>query len=233
MSTIFFSHWRRLDPYAGGYWRQELLNGRSALLPLVEKHGFYRRFVKAQTDPLDFLIQLQQSIDRPIFIVPQLMFFSKSPASSTVRLRDLVFGTEQKPGLMRRLFILLRRPGKVFVEISQPLNLQEFISGTETAGSNPEYKALRLRRQLLLQHNRHRQSITGPVVKSHEEIKESILASDRPAPVHGQPCGKQKRVHPYHSQTSRRVSRRNRRKVQSFFRQLPVRRCQMAVQHHV
>ncbi len=175
----FFSHWRRLDPYAGGYWSKELLNGRSALLPLVEKHGFYRRFVKMQTDPLHFLIQLQQSTDRPIYIVPQLMFFSKNPASSAVRLRDIVFGTEQKPGLMRRLFILLRRPGKVFVEISQPLNLQEFIPSTETAGGNPEYSALRLRRQLLLQHNRHRQSITGPVVKAHEEIKESILASDR------------------------------------------------------
>ena len=175
----FFSHWRRLDPYISGYWRQELLNGRSALLPLVEKHGFYRRFVKAQTDPLLFLIQLQQSIDRPIYLVPQLMFFSKNPSSSTVRLRDIAFGTEQKPGLMRRLFILLRRPGKVFVEISQPVDLQKFISNPEKAGSNPEYQALSLRRQLLLQHNRHRQSITGPVVKSHEEIKLNILASDR------------------------------------------------------
>jgi glycerol-3-phosphate O-acyltransferase len=122
---------------------------------------------------------LQQSIDRPIFLVPQLMFFSKNPSSRTVRLRDIVFGTEQKPGLLRRLFVLFRSPGKVFAEISQPLNLQKFISNPDTAGSNPEYQALRLRRQLLWQHNRHRQSITGPVVKAHEEIKENILASDR------------------------------------------------------
>jgi glycerol-3-phosphate O-acyltransferase len=175
----FFSHWKKLDPYTNGYWRQELLAGRSALLPLVEKHGFYRRFVKKQTDPLLFLIELQQNIDRPIYIVPNLMFFSKSPSSRTVRLRDVIFGTEQRPGIMRRLYILFRRPGKVFVEISQPMNLQSFISSPEVVGSMPEYQALRLRRQLLWQHNRHRQSITGPVVKSHEEIKESILACDR------------------------------------------------------
>ena len=49
----------------------------------------------------------------------------------------------------------------------------------ETQEYNLEYQALRLRHQLLVQHNRHRQSITGPVIKTHEEIKESILASDR------------------------------------------------------
>jgi glycerol-3-phosphate O-acyltransferase len=175
----FLTHWRKMDPYANGYWREELLGGRSALLPLVEKHGFYRRFVKKQTDPLLFLIELQRSVDRPIYVVPHLMFFSKSPSSHYVRLRDVFFGTEQRPGLARRLFILFRRPGKVFVEISQPVDLQQFIASPESAGSTPEYQALRLRRQLLWQHNRHRQSITGPVVKAHEEIKENILVSDR------------------------------------------------------
>ncbi len=175
----FLSHWHRRDPYAGCYLRQELLDGRAALLPLVEKHGFYRRFVKAQTDPLRFLVDMQQTIDRPIYLIPHLMFFSKSPATGTLRLRDVFLGTEQRPGLLRRFITLFRHPGKVFVEISQPLDLQQFILKHNTGGSNTEYLALKLRHQLLLQHNRHRQSITGPIIKSHEELKESILASDR------------------------------------------------------
>jgi glycerol-3-phosphate O-acyltransferase len=175
----FITHWRRLDPYADGYLRRELLKGRTALLPLVEKHGFYRRFVKAQTDPLRFLIELQQAIDRPIYLIPHLMFFSKSPESGAVRLRDLFLGTEQRPRLLRRLATLFRQPGKVFVEISQPLDLRQFILRYSPHDSTPEYQALRLRHLLLVQHNRHRQSITGPTVKSHEEIKESILAGDR------------------------------------------------------
>jgi glycerol-3-phosphate O-acyltransferase len=168
-----------LDPYTNGYWRQELLGGTAALLPLVEKHGFYRRFVKAQTDPLQFLIELQRSSDRPIYLIPHLMFFSKSPAPAYPRLRDVFLGTEQRPGLIRRMLILFRAPGKVFVEISQPLDLRRFIETAEKSEDNPEYQALMLRRQLLVQHNRHRQSITGPVVKSHEEFKESILSSQR------------------------------------------------------
>jgi glycerol-3-phosphate O-acyltransferase len=175
----YLTHWHRMDPYASGYLRQQLMGGRAALLPLVEKHGFYRRFVKAHTDPLRFLIDLQQSIDRPIYLVPNLMFFSKSPKSGNVRLRDIFLGTEQRPGLVRRLVTLLRQPGKVFVEVSPPLDLQQFMLKHDTGGNNLEYLALKLRHQLLVQHNRHRQSITGPVIKSHEEIKENILASER------------------------------------------------------
>lgn len=168
-----------LDPYKTGYWSRELLDGRTALLPLVEKHGFYRRFVKAKTDPLRFLIELQQSIDRPIYLVPHLLFFSKSPAPPLPRLRDLILGPEYRPGVLRHLLTLVRQPGKVFAEISQPLDLRQFILSSEVVERSSEYQALMLRRRLLQQHNRHRQSITGPVVKSHEEIKESILGGER------------------------------------------------------
>jgi glycerol-3-phosphate O-acyltransferase len=40
------------DPYDSGYIRRELISGRSAFLSLGEKKGFYRRFVKAKTDPI-------------------------------------------------------------------------------------------------------------------------------------------------------------------------------------
>jgi glycerol-3-phosphate O-acyltransferase len=183
-STLAHLHWlvtrhEWLDPYAQGFWRQELLNGRAAVLPLVQKHGFYRRFVKAHTDPLRFLIEMQQTTDRPIYLVPHLMFFSKHPEPSMPRLRDVLFGSEQRPGIVRRVLTLFRQPGKVFVEISQPLDLRRFIETSVSREHNPEYQALMLRRQLLLQHNRHRQSITGPVLKTHEEFKESILSGER------------------------------------------------------
>jgi glycerol-3-phosphate O-acyltransferase len=175
----FLTHWRCMDPYANGYWRDELLKGRAAILPLVEKHGFYRRFVKSQTDPLVFLIELQQTTDKPVYLIPHLMFYSKSPATSIPRLRDLFLGSQQHPGLLRRIVTFIRHPKKVFVEISQPIDLRLCLDPTGAQESNLEYQALRLRHRLLVQHDRHRQSITGPVIKSHEEIKESILASDR------------------------------------------------------
>lgn len=167
------------DPYTSGYIREELLRGRAAFLSLVEKKGFYRRFVKADTDPLRYLIEMQKLSDRPVYVIPQLMFFSTKPHRSVPSLTDILFGTEENPGRLRRLVILLNNPGRVFVEISEPLNLKHFLDLPENRDLSVEKQALVLRRRLLIQMNRHRQSVTGPVLKLPEELKENILTNDR------------------------------------------------------
>ncbi|WP_372677592.1 1-acyl-sn-glycerol-3-phosphate acyltransferase [Desulfosarcina sp.] len=167
------------DPYRSGYYQRALLASGCGLLSLVEKKGYYRRFVKEKTDPLSYLIHMQKQIDRPIYIVPQLMFFGKKPLPAVPSLMDTFFGTSQRPGKIRKIVTLIRYPGKIFVELSQPLNLRQWLSQSVQPDKPVDYQALQLRRQLLLQHNRHRQSITGPILKSNDELKESILTSDR------------------------------------------------------
>lgn len=167
------------DPYGSEYIKNELLEGRSGFLTLIDKKGFYRWFVKAKTDPVQYLIQMQKIIDRPIYIVPHLMFFSRKPAKAHPSLTDLLFGTETNPVRLRRLFMLLKDPGKVFAEIAEPVNLTEFLQREENRNRTDEMQALLLRRNLLLQINRHRQSITGPVLKTRQELKEEILTRDR------------------------------------------------------
>jgi glycerol-3-phosphate O-acyltransferase len=167
------------DPYERGYFKKELINGRSGFLSLVGKKGFYRRFIKARTDPIQFLIETQKSVDRPIYLVPQLIFFSKTAPREIPTLVDILFGPEDKPGTLRRLITLFKNPGKVFVEVSKPLNLQSYLQSTDLRLQSTEYQSLALRRDLLIQLNRHRQSITGPVRKSKQELKESILTNVR------------------------------------------------------
>jgi len=174
----FFVNKKPLNPYQNDYFREELLNGRSALLSLIEEKGFYRRFVKKETDPLQFLIRMQQTTERPIVLVPQLMFFSKNPQRAISSLIDVLFGTETNPGRIRRLVILFKNPGNVFVEISEPINLKTFASNPENRDRTIEHQTLILRRNLLLQINRHRQIITGPVLKSRVEFKENILTNE-------------------------------------------------------
>ncbi len=168
-----------LDPYKSQYFKKELLDGRAGFLSLVEKGGFHRRFVKAKTDPIRYLIDMQKTIDRPIFLIPQLMFFSKKPERFNPSFIDLLFGADDKPGKIRRLVSLFKNPGKVFVETSEPINLRQFLKLENIRTQNIEQQTGALRQQLLVQLNRHRQSITGPVLKSREELKESILTSPR------------------------------------------------------
>ena len=82
------------------------------------------------------------------------------------------------PGRIRRLVTLFKDPGNVFVEISEPTNLKTFIASPENADRTIEHQTLLLRRNLLLQINRHRQIITGPILKSRIEFKENILTNE-------------------------------------------------------
>jgi glycerol-3-phosphate O-acyltransferase len=176
----YLIHKRSLPhPYKSGYIGQALLENKAGLLSLVGKKGFYRRFVKAKTDPIQYLIELQKTTERTIYIIPQLMFFSKNPHHSIPTLIDIFFGTEDKPGRIRRLFALFKKPGNVFVEVSEPLNLKTYLQDESIRNQPIEYQTLMLRRNLLVQLNRHRQTITGPSLKSRQELKESILTSQR------------------------------------------------------
>jgi len=174
----FVRHQSLLNPYERGYLKQELIDGRSGFLSLVGQKSFYRRFVKAQTDPIQYLIELQKSVDRPIYLIPQLIFFSKTARHEIPTLIDILFGPEDKPGTLRRLITLFKNPGKVFMEVSKPVNLLNYLQSAALQPQSTEYQSLVLRRDLLIQLNRHRQSITGPIRKSKVELKESILTSD-------------------------------------------------------
>lgn len=174
----FFRHFSFPDPFKRNYIEKELQNGRSAMISLIGKRAFYRRFVKEKTDPMAYLIEIQKRMDRPIYIVPQLMFFSSDPDHATPTFIDLLFGSEEKPGKLRRIVKLLRHPGKTFVEIAEPLSIRAFIQ-TDVVKELPiEQQAMMMRRHLIQSMNRHRQTVTGPILKSREEIKENILTSE-------------------------------------------------------
>ncbi|MGD8520182.1 MAG: 1-acyl-sn-glycerol-3-phosphate acyltransferase [Desulfobacterales bacterium] len=175
----FLRNFKFPDAYKSGYIKGELIDGRCGYLSMVGKKVFYRRFVEARKDPIQYLIETQQSIDRPIYIVPQLMCFTKKPHRTHSTLIDVLFGPEDKPGKIRRVITLFKNPGNVFVEISEPINLKQYLESEDNQTKSTEYQSLVLRRDLLVQLNRHRQSITGPIVKTREELKESILTSER------------------------------------------------------
>jgi glycerol-3-phosphate O-acyltransferase len=167
------------DPYMSGFFRDELLQGKAGFFSLIEKRGRIRRFLKTSVDPVAFLISVQKSTERPVLIVPQIMFFSRNPGRSQPNLTDMLFGTEDKPGRLRRLAAMFKNPGNVFAEISPPICVRSFLERPDIARQPVEYQAALLRGELLAQIARHRQSIIGPVLKSRTELKESILTSER------------------------------------------------------
>lgn len=167
------------DPYESGYIKEELLKGKSAFLSLVEEKSFYKRFIKSETDPIAYLIELQKITERPIYIVPQIMSFGKNPMRATNPLTDIFFGTAYKAGRLRKIATLFKYPEKIIVELSEPINLKQFIESKDMQEYGVQYLSLLFKRDLLLQLNRHRQTIIGPALKSTVELKESILSNPR------------------------------------------------------
>lgn len=174
--VYFRRHFKRPDPFAGGYVARQMAAGQPVMLSLVESNEFYRRYVQSQTDPLRFLVELEKNIGRPIWLVPQLIFYGTRPVSA---LSAPLVGSDPRPSLVRKLWKLVFNPEKILVEISEPINLQRFLIKTGREDKSIDAQAMVLRHRLLGQITRHRQSITGPILKPAEEIKQHLLTNER------------------------------------------------------
>lgn len=173
----FLKHLAPPNAYKSGYIHEKLMAGESALLSLVEEKGFYRRFIKEKPDPLHYLIEMQKTIDRPIVFLPQIILYSRAPQTTQLSLTDMLLGTIENPGRIRRLFNLFKNPKKIFIESCEPITLTDFINRPDIRELSSRNQAVMLRRHMLTLINRHRQSITGPVLKSRLEIREELLTN--------------------------------------------------------
>jgi len=171
----FFHHFHFKDAYTTQYATKELLNGKTGFVCLIEEDDFYKRFIKSTPDPLFLLIELQKTIDKSVMIIPEDIIYITKPMRKDPTLTDVIFGTHEKPGFIKRLFTILRHPEKIRVELARPVNLKEFINRPEIEQLDSEFQTHRLRKHLVDILNRQRKSITGPVLKSRQEITEDIL----------------------------------------------------------
>lgn len=168
--------YRRLpSPYATHFYKNCLISGQSGMVSLIEEKGFYRRLVQSRTDPVDYLIEMQKTINEPVYLVPQIILYDKTPPSKHLSMTDLLFGTKERPGRIRRLYMILKNPKKIVIEAAEPLNLREYLQRSDIRELSHKNQVASLRRHLLEQINRQRQSITGPALKSRDEIIEEVL----------------------------------------------------------
>lgn len=167
------------DPYDSGYIGRHLDDGKAAMVALIDERGFNRRFVHNKTGPIQFLIEYQKESSRPVYLVPILMVFGRKPQKTTASFSNILFGTNRRPGFWRKVVRLFTQPEKIFVEVSEPVNLQTVLAQTAPEDHDAVRLSLAVRGQLLEQINRHHQRIIGPILKNHLEIKESILTTPR------------------------------------------------------
>jgi glycerol-3-phosphate O-acyltransferase len=86
LAKVFISHLSFLlrtghlpSPYRTGFYGRAIERGTTSLLFLVDPKGFSKQFVRAEKDQIEFLLETQRKMDRPIFLVPQLILYKKTP----------------------------------------------------------------------------------------------------------------------------------------------------------
>jgi glycerol-3-phosphate O-acyltransferase len=162
------------NPFQDGYFYNTIREKRGSLLFLVDQVGFRQRFLKPREDPIRHLLEIQETVDFPIFLVPQMIVYEKIPYRENKGLWQLFFGDSENPGRLRKLGLCILRARTAVVEVVEPINLKEAM-----AAAAPEMRlrelAQEIRREMINRLDVQRRVITGPVIKSREEVMELTL----------------------------------------------------------
>jgi len=172
---LYFLKNRRLpNPYRTGFFRQAIREGTTSLICLVDPRGFLRRFIHSEKDNLAFLLEMQSELDRPIYVVPQLVLYKKTPEKEHGSFLDIFFGFKDNPGVIRKIVLFFRHNRKAFIDFGPPLDLKAFLETQDTEGSLEEM-ASEVRKELIRRIDQQKRVILGPVMKSRQQLKEIVL----------------------------------------------------------
>lgn len=182
------------DPYTLGFYKEAIRNRTTSLIFLVDPKGFFRHFVHAQKDDLHLLLETQNEIERPIFIVPQLILYKRSPERQDQTLSSTLFGFKEHPGAIRKMVLFFRHNRRAFIDFGEPVNLREYLDNQSSPRPTAEL-AIELREDLINRIDAQKRIILGPIMKSRQQIKEIVLREPRiHAHIDGTAAGDPKRA---------------------------------------
>jgi glycerol-3-phosphate O-acyltransferase len=165
------------SPFKTGFYEKAISEGTSALVCLVDPVGFTRHFIYAEKDPLAFLLETQKKMTRPIFVVPQLITYRKTPEKSQQGLLDIFFGFKDRIGFPRKIILFFRHNRRAFIDFGEPINLKQTLADIP-ADMPIEQMTATVRKTLLESIDQQKRVILGPVLKSRQQFRETVL-SDR------------------------------------------------------
>lgn len=166
------------SPFKTGFFENAIQDGTSALVCLVDPVGFTRHFIYAEKDPLAFLLETQKKMDRPIFVVPQLILYKMTPEKSRHNLLDIFFGFKDRIGFPRKIVLFFRHNRRAFIDFGEPLNLQQVLA-SKSSDLPPEEMAAEVRKTLLESIDQQKRVILGPVLKSRQQFREVVLSDPK------------------------------------------------------
>jgi glycerol-3-phosphate O-acyltransferase len=162
------------SPYQSGFYKNAIHQGTTSLVFLIDPKGFTRHFIHKEKDSIQFLIETQKGMDKPIFIVPLLTLFKKTPEKDYSSLSNIFFGFREHPGIIRKIVIFFRHNRRAFIDFGTPLNLMTYMENKSPEISLDQMTS-ETKNTLIERIDVQKRVILGPIMKSKQEIKETVL----------------------------------------------------------
>src|SRR4030043_1250176 len=131
--SFFYRSGKWPSPYQTSFYGKAIQEGTPSLIFLIDPKRFISRFIHAEKEHLQFLLETQKDLDRPIFIVPQLILYDTSVEKDYETLTDLLFGYRDYPSLARKILMFAKHRGEAFIDFGQPLDLKAYLQSQPPA----------------------------------------------------------------------------------------------------
>lgn len=151
---------------------QSLEAGESVMV-FLRRPAFLRSRGTPLEDPFSELVRLQRSIDRPIFVLPQILIFKRAPVRLRPGIRDVVLGSAEAPGILHTLISFLSNYKRSVVKIGLPVEVQRMIEREPEASD--AVVARKVRGSLAVGLGRELRAVVGPPLKNADRMIEETM----------------------------------------------------------
>jgi glycerol-3-phosphate O-acyltransferase len=162
------------SPYKTRFYGRAIKRRTPALISLVDPQSFIRSFIHSEMDHLQLLLETQKKMDRPIFIVPQLILFKQTSEKNSSSLFNILFGYKDHVGLIGKIILFFRYYRSTFIDFGLPLDLKAYLESQPPSRPLNEM-ATEIRDDLIERIDSQKRIILGPIMKSRQQLKEIVL----------------------------------------------------------
>ncbi len=167
-----FDHKEFPSPYKTGFYEAAMQRKTTAIFSLINPKRFFHYFIRKNLDPLEYLIEIQEKLAFPIYIIPVFIFYENRPERTYSGISKLLFSHRDKPGFLTKIALFLKQRRKGLIDIGEPLSLKDYIQNKK---GTPQEISFFLRNELLDMIDKQKRVVLGPVLKSRAQIKELVL----------------------------------------------------------
>ena len=158
-------------------WLAAVWRSRRALLESVSRSRssavVFLNALEPKRDPFSRLVGRQRRLERPVYLVPLILVWSRRAQRLRPPIWDVVWGSPDSPTTLPAAVAFLRNYRKAFLRVGKPLDLKAFLAD-RSEESDPAL-ARKVRGTLYHHLSKELRAALGPPLKAPSRVEEKVM----------------------------------------------------------